>query len=148
MNYLILTLIIINLSANNINNVNVEKELECLTKNIYFEARGETNAGQVAVAHVTLERVHSKKHPNTICEVVEEPGQFSWFWDNKSNEMKNKKAKKKAYLVAISTLLGRHKSRIKGAQFYHNTSITPYWTKNMIKVAQIDNHVFYKEKIN
>ena len=31
-----------------------ERDVACLSKNIYFEARGEGTEGQVAVAHVTL----------------------------------------------------------------------------------------------
>ena len=47
-----------------------KQDVACLSKNIYFEARGEDTEGQVAVAHVTLNRVEHKNFPNTICEVV------------------------------------------------------------------------------
>ena len=46
------------------------KQRECLARNIYFEARNEPFAGQFAVAMVTLNRVHDKQFPNTICKVV------------------------------------------------------------------------------
>ena len=54
-------------------------EIECLAKNIYFEARGEPLAGQFAVAYITLNRVEDSRWSDTICEVVYEPGpQFAW----------------------------------------------------------------------
>ena len=49
-----------------------EKQLECLAKNIYFEARNEPFVGQFAVALVTLNRVNDTDFPNTVCEVVYE----------------------------------------------------------------------------
>ena len=52
--------------------VDREKQLECLAKNIYFEARNEPFVGQFAVALVTLNRVHDTDFPNTVCEVVYE----------------------------------------------------------------------------
>ena len=40
-------------------------EKECLAENVYFEARGQGQAGWVAVAQVTLNRVQDKRFPNT-----------------------------------------------------------------------------------
>ena len=49
---------------------NRKKQLTCLAKNIYFEARNEPFAGQFAVALVTLNRVSDTTFPDTICKVV------------------------------------------------------------------------------
>tara|TARA_B100000424_G_C22945216_1_gene503062 strand:+ start:2217 stop:2774 length:558 start_codon:yes stop_codon:yes gene_type:complete len=55
------------------------KELYCLAANSYFEARGETFDGKIAVAQVVINRVKSKNYPNTICEVVQQgPIRESW----------------------------------------------------------------------
>jgi N-acetylmuramoyl-L-alanine amidase len=51
-------------------------ELQCLAKNIYFEARGEPIRGQLAVANVTVNRVNVTNH--TLCGVVYARGQFQW----------------------------------------------------------------------
>jgi spore germination cell wall hydrolase CwlJ-like protein len=147
MNYFLIILTILTLNNYSTKDLSIEAELDCLVKNIYFEARGETENGQIAVAYVTLNRVRSSKYPNSICGVVKDPAQFSWFWDNKSDLMKNEKAKKKAYVIATDILLGKYKDSTKNALFYHNTSIIPNWTKNLAKVVKIDNHIFYKEKI-
>ena len=44
--------------------------LACLAMAIYFEARGEPTVGQIAVAHVIMNRVESDDFPNTVCGVV------------------------------------------------------------------------------
>ena len=48
------------------------KEIQCLARNIHYEARGESRRGQLAVAKVTLNRVESDLFPNSICGVVNE----------------------------------------------------------------------------
>jgi spore germination cell wall hydrolase CwlJ-like protein len=53
----------------------LDKEIRCLAKNIYFEARNEPTLGQIAVAFVTLNRVDSNQFPDTICTVVEQKTQ-------------------------------------------------------------------------
>ena len=61
-----------------------QEELTCLAKNIYFEARGENRTGQYAVGLVTLNRLKSKRFPNTICKVVKQ----AKYWNN--NPVRNK----------------------------------------------------------
>ena len=81
-------------------------EMHCLAKNIYFEARGESIKGKIAVANVTMNRVDSPKYPNTICGVVYQAKyskwwqqhngtlvpirnqcQFSWYCDGKADAL-------------------------------------------------------------
>ena len=62
------------------------KQHNCLALNIYHEARGERVEGQIAVAHVTMNRVNHEKWPSTICEVVYQPKQFSWTHDKCSKQ--------------------------------------------------------------
>ena len=45
-------------------------EAFCLAKNVYFEARNQPLAGQLAVISVTVNRVNDSRFPNTICGVV------------------------------------------------------------------------------
>ncbi len=62
------------------------RQLECLTRNIYWEAASEPFEGKVAVAQVTLNRMQSGKFPNSVCGVVYQKNvfyekvvcQFSW----------------------------------------------------------------------
>ena len=58
--------------------VDFKETTDCMTANIYHEARGESLKGQYAVAHVVMNRVHHEQFPNSVCEVVFQPKQFSW----------------------------------------------------------------------
>lgn len=44
--------------------------LECLAQNIYYEAKGETTEGKIAVGVVTLNRAQEKYFGNSICNAV------------------------------------------------------------------------------
>src|SRR5258708_28867280 len=44
------------------------RSLDCLARNVYYEARGESLAGQYAGAEVTLKRKASPLYPQTVCE--------------------------------------------------------------------------------
>ena len=78
-------------------------ELACLEKNIYNEARGEIDEGQLAVAFVTIARAMSKKFPNSICGVVYQNKQFSWTFDRKILEPRPIDGKRASH---IKRLLG------------------------------------------
>ena len=52
--------------------VNAETAIDCLAKNIYFEAKSESFVGQSAVALVVLNRVKDKRYPDSVCAVVYE----------------------------------------------------------------------------
>lgn len=91
-----------------------DKEIECLAQNIYFEAKSESLKGQIAVGLVTINRVLSEKYPNTICEVVWQKrkhpktgkwvAQFSWTWDGKHDNPRNKEAYEQIELLASAML--------------------------------------------
>lgn len=78
------------------------RELRCLALNIYFEARGEAPEGQLAVGLVSMNRVHSKRYPNSICRVVWQKRQFSWTHDGKSDRPREKAAWQLAQSIALA----------------------------------------------
>lgn len=124
-------------------------QLNCLTRNIYYEAGHESFEGKVAVAQVTLNRVASGKFPNDICKVVYQKDnalgmcQFSWFCNGDVNKPKNKAAYKESEIVARQVLLEEFRlPSLTQALYFHGTHINPGWKKE--KVAVIGNHVFYK----
>ena len=80
-----------------------KKDLECLAKNIYFEARGESHKGKIAVAQVTLNRViHSSEFNKTICGVVYQKDQFSWTSNHKNLFIKDNYHWQEAKHIAIT----------------------------------------------
>src|SRR3954464_926829 len=58
------------------------RDVECLALNVYYEARGESLAGQYAVAEVTMNRKSAARYPKTVCEVVYQKSAFSWTDDD------------------------------------------------------------------
>ena len=136
-----------------------QRQLECLSKNIYFEARSEGALGQRAVAWVTLNRVESERFPDTICEVVHQARrdasgnplrhqcQFSWYCDGKSDRIANQEKYQEAIRMAELVLAryGVHPDPTEGAVMYHAVYVNPYWTDSFVRTTQIDTHIFYSE---
>lgn len=120
-----------------------KNDLDCLTKNIYYEARGEDLRGRVAVAHVTLNRVKSGYWGNTICKVVYAKKQFSWTLAKKLPRP-DSKVWAESEEVARKVLAGHRVRGLNKSLFYHATYIKdPNWADHSHKVGQIGNHVFY-----
>ena len=125
-------------------------ERDCLAEAVYFEARSEPRAGQVAVAHVVLNRAASDGHPDRVCEVIREGEnrgrgrcKFSWRCDGLADIPRDKAALAKAQEVAEEVMLGREPDPTKGALFYHTVSVKPAWAPKLQRVARIGTHVFY-----
>jgi len=113
------------------------KEIRCLTDNIYHEARGESLAGQIAVAKVTINRTKHKSFPKNICEVVYQPYQFSWTI-KKPKKPVDIEAWNNAKYAAYSALANKKHFP---AIYYHNLSVNPKWGRPLL--TKIGNHVFY-----
>ena len=119
------------------------EELYCGAQNIYHESRGESNLGQIAVAQVVRNRVESPKYPNTVCEVIWEPKQFSWTHDGKSDEPKDRPAFVKA--VWQQLIANMRKDITDGAtNYYAHKKVTPWWAAEKEVVVIIGNHTFLK----
>lgn len=129
------------------------KQLECLSRNIYWEAANEPFEGKVAVAQVTMNRLESGKYGATICHVVFQRSmvfekvvcQFSWTCMaharvNPTNHRLFKESEEIAKKVYLENF--RLPSMTK-AMYFHNTSVNPAWKKT--KIAQIGQHVFYRD---
>jgi len=135
----------LNLDPKPLSVVNKSAEIDCLARNIYHEARGESLRGQIAVAAVTVNRVLTKGYPASICQVVYQPYQFSWVKEllkSKHNPRENEQFRT-ARAIASAYLKGLYKDPTKGALFYHASRVNPKWAKTVLKTAQIGNHVFY-----
>ena len=126
-----------------IDTIQKREQLYCGAQNIYHESRGESNLGQIAVAQVVRNRVESSKYPNTVCEVVWQPKQFSWTHDGRSDEPKDRKAFIKA--VWLHLIANMKNDFTDGAtNFYAHKKVTPSWASEKEVVALIGNHTFLK----
>ena len=117
----------------------------CLSLNVYWEARNQSVAGQIAVAQVTVNRARDPRYPTDICEVVYDHKQFSWYWDGKSDWPVELAAWELSKLVASAALAGTGHAQLQGVTHYHAVYIQPYWRDSMTLVATIGDHIFYSD---
>lgn len=116
---------------------------ECLSLNVYWEARNQSFAGQLAVAQVTMNRVNDSRYPDDVCEVVFDHKQFSWYWDGKSDVPTELRAWETAKLVASAAANGAGHAALHGVTHYHAVYVSPYWNDYLTLVTTIGDHIFY-----
>ena len=125
-------------------------ELLCLAKNIYFEAGGESEAGMIAVANVTIHRKNNKNFPDTVCGVVyykkSNSCAFSWTCDRNADTPKRKETYDEALRIATLALKGKLPDVTFGADHFHARHVRPMWTKKMKFTTKIGAHLFYRIK--
>lgn len=130
------------------------KQLECLTRNIYWEAASEPFEGKVAVAQVTMNRVESGRFGTGVCGVVYQKNvmyekvicQFSWFCEG-THQIKpvHKPLWKESEEVAKKVLLeGFRLPSLKRALYYHADYVSPGW--NLPRIEKIGRHIFYGDR--
>jgi len=133
----------------------MERELKCMTRNVYYEAGSEPIEGKIAVAQVTLNRVKDGRFGASICSVVNSKSvvfnkvlcQFSWLCDGSESRAKvNKDVWEESEAAAKKVLLENFKlPSLESALYFHADYVNPQW-KGMEKVAKIGHHIFYKTK--
>ena len=114
----------------------------CLALNVYFEARNQEPDGQRMVAEVTMQRVSDPNFPDDVCDVVWQPGAFSWTSDGLSDTPLDAEAWLRAQMVAYDVMLNGCQL-CTGATYYHEVSVHPYWAKIYSIVGQYGDHIFY-----
>lgn len=129
------------------------KELWCLSQAIYFEARGESYRGQVAVAQVVMNRLAHPLYPKTICGVVfQDEGhrnacQFSFACDGIPEVVNEKQPWEQANQIAEQVASGAlYLPEVGNATHYHATYVYPDWAPQLKRVTKIGMHIFYKFK--
>lgn len=128
------------------------RQLECLARNIYYEAGVEPFEGKVAVAQVTINRSNSGLFPQDICQVVYQKNkvyekvicQFSWYCDRAATVKPiHKGVYEESMDVAKKVLLeGFRLPSLTDAMYYHADYVNPGWNKP--KITKIGRHIFYK----
>jgi spore germination cell wall hydrolase CwlJ-like protein len=130
----------------------IDRELLCMTRNIYYEAGREPAEGKIAVAQVVMNRVAHAEFPNTPCEVIHQRTsrskgvvcQFTWLCDGSVERnrirqdlwLESEAAAKKVLLEGFRLPSLEH------ALFYHADYVSPNWRKT--RVATIGRHIFYQ----
>lgn len=120
------------------------RNIDCLARNVYYEARGEPAAGQYAVAEVTMNRKASPRFPKTVCEVVYQKEAFSWT-ELGVLEPPAGDAWRRAVLVAEDVYYQRRPRTLQpNVTHFHATYVRPDWSSEKQRVARIGRHVFYR----
>jgi len=124
------------------------RDLECLTQAVYYEARGETAAGQAAVAQVVLNRTRHPAYPKTVCGVVFQRArascQFSFACDGSVYRRVETGAWRRAEQVAAHALNGKVMADVGNSTHFHVASINPGWGASLLRVRQVGQHIFYR----
>lgn len=125
-----------------------EREVQCLAKNIYFEARGESYLGQKAVAFVTMNRVMSGTFPDNVCDVVYQRAggscQFHWVC-MKGLRIVDFTAFEQARELAfkVITMYNEISDPSRGALYFHARTVQTM-IRSSRTTATIGQHRFYK----
>ena len=122
--------------------VSDDEELKCLAIGVYFEAKSEPLAGQLAVADVILNRAQSGRFPKSVCSVLKQPGQFSFVNGGRLPSIGSSKLWRTALAVARVARAELWDSPVPQALYFHAKHVAPRW--NRVRVASLGNHVFYR----
>jgi len=119
-------------------------ELDCLATGIYFEAKSEPLAGQLAVGQVIANRADSGgRFPSTYCGVLFQRGQFSFVHGSSLPHVAHSNRQWQT-AVAVAKIVDQHlkDSPVGNALFFHARYVSPGW--HLKRVASIGNHVFFR----
>jgi N-acetylmuramoyl-L-alanine amidase len=117
----------------------------CLATAVYFEARGESVEGQLAVARVVMNRAASGRYPSDLCSVVKQPAQFSFVRHGEFPSIDaNCAAWARAQGVARLALANIVPSVSNDVLWYHATYVAPSWGHRLSIVEKIGLHIFYR----
>jgi spore germination cell wall hydrolase CwlJ-like protein len=133
-------------------------DLFCMAEAIYFESRGETALGQLAVGIIIKNRFQSNRYPDNICDVVRQGRyfrglplrdkcQFSYFCDGKPERITDFKAWEKALGLAALVLSSRVEvAGLEDVTHYHSVKVTPRWSDKLHYKTRVGRHLFYVKK--
>ena len=131
------------------------RDVRCLARAIYFEARGEPTRGKLAVGRVVLNRVASKSYPHSVCRVVYQNDhrrnrcQFSFACDGTHDTITDRATWKEIMAYAEWLLTHdaseRHESELWTSTHYHADYVTPDWAKHLTLTGRVGHHLFYHD---
>lgn len=126
------------------------RQQDCLAQAIYYEARGESQRGQIAVAEVIMNRARSGHYPSSVCGVVYQGShrstgcQFTFTCDGSLNQRPRGRAWDRAQRVATAVMSGYTRPITQGATHYHTHAVNPVWNSGLVETTNIESHVFYR----
>lgn len=126
-------------------NAPLDEETNCLATAVYFEARGESLDGQLAVARVVMNRASSGRYPPDWCGVVKQPAQFSFVRNGQFPAIDTSSdAWAKAQGVTRLAIANVMPALPTDVLWYHADYVAPNWRHSLREVEQIGAHIFYR----
>jgi N-acetylmuramoyl-L-alanine amidase len=124
----------------------LDEEGACLATAVYFEARGETLDGQLAVAQVVMNRAQSGRYPTSWCAVVKQRAQFSFVRAGGRFPAIRADCPQWARAQAIARIATKRlvASLSPDVLWYHANYVAPSWGRRLNRVSQIGAHIFYR----
>ncbi|MEJ0023054.1 MAG: cell wall hydrolase [Alphaproteobacteria bacterium] len=128
----------------------VSDEANCLAQAIYYEARGESYDGQMAVAEVIVNRTRSSLYPSTVCGVVYQGSerstgcQFTFTCDGSLNRTPKGDAWARSQTIASEVMMGFARPMTHRATHYHTNEVDPIWSSSLVETTRIGAHIFYR----
>jgi N-acetylmuramoyl-L-alanine amidase len=117
---------------------NSEYEKDLLARLVRAEANGESFEGKIAVACVVLNRIESPAFPDTIRDVVYQPGQFSPVRNGEINKPADEES-----IKAVAAALTENRNMAGGSLFFYNPAIAEsHWLDSRSTTMVIGHHVF------
>lgn len=121
----------------------MDTETRCLATAVFYEARSESLAGQLAVANVVIERARSGRFPSSLCGVVTQPGQFSFVRAGRLPVAPTSGHQwRTAAAIAEIAQEDSWANPVEGALYFHAARVSPGW--NRPRVTRIGGHIFYR----
>jgi N-acetylmuramoyl-L-alanine amidase len=121
-----------------------EQSVECVAEAVYYEARGESDESQAAVAHVVVNRAEHEEFPDTPCEVVDDSCEFSYRCDGRPEAMADEGDRKEAFRIAEEVVEGDRPDPTGGALWFHARSVQVDWFETRARTGAIGGHIFYR----
>jgi len=123
----------------------LDEQMNCLATAVYFEARGESLEGQLAVARVVMNRAASGRYPPSWCQTIKQPAQFSFVRHGQFPLVDTgSDAWRKAEGIARLAAANAVPSVGSDVLWYHANYVAPSWRRNLVEVEQIGAHIFYR----
>jgi N-acetylmuramoyl-L-alanine amidase len=125
----------------------LDEQAHCIAVAVYHEARGESLEGQLAVAKVIMNRAASAKYPDTWCEVVKQPWQFSFVNPRTGHYPavdEGSASWRKALGITRLAINNAFPSVDNDVLWYHATYVAPSWGRRLSRAQQIGTHIFYR----
>ncbi|MFZ5707407.1 MAG: cell wall hydrolase [Pseudomonadota bacterium] len=125
------------------NSGNIDRELECMAKVVMHEAANQPRSGQLAVAQVIMNRVGQNRFGETVCEVVNQPGQF--FRTASYHPRRDSERWATAVEVSRQAMAGHGDQIVPGAVFYHSAKSSPNrFFRTRERLSMVGDHIFYR----